>query len=156
MIQINLVKIQLVIRGICILRPGLSGVSENIEVRSVIGRFLEHSRFYYFHNNDDPIMGIASADWMTRNLDRRIEFMVRVTNKRIQKQLIDIFEMFQRDNMQARLMNADGSYARVQVQADESAYGAQYEMIDHSPIENEDSEQDEAGRVLFKPQRRRT
>lgn len=145
------VTIQLVVRGICILRPGMKGVSENIEVRSVIGRFLEHSRFYYFHNNAQPIMGIASADWMTRNLDRRIEFMVRVTDAKIQQQLLDTFDMFQQDNMQARIMNADGSYRRMTPATGEEPFAAQPRMIDRAPAVVELVQQDQAGRILFTP-----
>ena len=147
------VKIMLIIRGICILRPGVPGVSDNIEVRSVVGRFLEHSRFFYFENAGDPTMVIGSADWMSRNLDRRIEAMVQVRAKGLQRQLIDLFEMFVRDNKQSRLMHSDGSYTLIEPQDDGALFSAQEHMIEVAR-KSGSSESISVGETVFKPQRR--
>jgi polyphosphate kinase len=106
------VRIDLIVRGMCILRPGVPGLSENITVRSIVGRFLEHSRIYRFENAGDPIFGIASADWMTRNLDRRVEHLVRIDDPVLQARLQAILDTCMADNVQARVMHADGIYAR--------------------------------------------
>ena len=104
------VQIDLIIRGICGLRPGIPGVSENIRVISVIGRFLEHSRIYYFHNRGKEEVYIGSADWMTRNLDRRVEAIVPIEDPEIVKDLQEILAVMLSDNRQAWELQADGSY----------------------------------------------
>jgi len=106
------VKIRLNVRGICCLRPGLKGVSENIEVVSIIDRYLEHSRIYHFFNGGDEEYYIASADWMPRNLDRRIELMSRVASKETAERLAIILDWFFEDNQKARVLEQDGSYRR--------------------------------------------
>ncbi len=113
------VKIDLIVRGMCILRPGVPGLSENIRVRSLIGRLLEHSRIYYFENRDNPVIAIASADWMTRNLDRRVECLVRIEDRVLQARLVGILELCLADTVQARELLADGNYRRVSVAAGE-------------------------------------
>lgn len=150
------VQITLVIRGICILRPGVPGISEHIEVRSVVGRFLEHSRWFWFHNNGEPTTVIGSADWMTRNLDRRIESMVRITDARLQQQLLELFEMFIRDNTHSRLMLPDGSYRLIEPAAGEADYDAQAAMIDlaHEQQQIKELEQQTTPDGVFRPQRR--
>ncbi len=104
------VSIDLIIRGMCCLRPGLPGVSENIRVISIIGRFLEHSRIYYFNNGGDAKVLIGSADWMTRNLDRRVEVITPIEDLEISKDLQEILGIMLADNRQAWDMQSDGSY----------------------------------------------
>ena len=101
------VRIKLIIRGICCLVPGLPGVSENICVISIVGRYLEHSRLLVFNNNNDPKVYISSADWMKRNLDKRVEVSVPIFNKDLKKILIDYIEMQWLDNRKARIISAD-------------------------------------------------
>jgi polyphosphate kinase len=104
------VSIDLIIRGMCCLRPGVPGVSENIRVISIIGRFLEHSRIYYFHNGGDEKLFIGSADWMTRNLDRRVEVITPIEDPEISKDLQEILGIMLADNRQAWDMQSNGSY----------------------------------------------
>ena len=107
------VKIDLIVRGICALRPGVLGVSENISVRSIIGRFLEHSRVFYFHNNGDPEIYCASADWMERNFFRRIEVAFPIERKQHRDRIVEDLETYLADNTQAWVLNADGAYERI-------------------------------------------
>ena len=107
------VKIRLNIRGICALRPGVEGVSDNIEVVSIVDRFLEHARIYYFRNGGDEEIYLASADWMTRNLDRRVELMFPVENDAHRKTLHAALMAMFKDNVKARRLGADGVYRRV-------------------------------------------
>jgi polyphosphate kinase len=104
------VSIDLIIRGMCCLRPGVPDISKNIRVISIIGRFLEHSRIYYFHNGGDPKMLIGSADWMTRNLDRRVEVITPIEDPEISNDLQEILGIMLADNRQAWDMQSDGSY----------------------------------------------
>ena len=107
------VKVQLLVRGICCLRPGLAGISENIEVVSIVGRFLEHSRVYYFRNNGDPEVYIGSADVMTRNLDHRVEVLFPLAdNKLISRVHDDVLQRYLADTVKARRMLPDGTYVR--------------------------------------------
>ncbi len=107
------VKIDLIVRGICCLRVGIPGVSENITVRSIVGNFLEHSRIFYFENGGQPEIYAASADWMPRNLDRRVEIMFPLEDKEIQKKALHILETELADTVKAQVMQPDGSYVRV-------------------------------------------
>ncbi|HEY9645863.1 MAG TPA: polyphosphate kinase 1 [Chroococcidiopsis sp.] len=104
------VQIDLIIRGICCLRPGIPGVSDNIRVISIIGRFLEHSRVFYFHNGGDEEIYIGSADWMPRNLDRRVEAVTLVEDGAIAKDLQEILGIMLADNRQAWDLQTDGHY----------------------------------------------
>jgi polyphosphate kinase len=104
------VKIDLIIRGMCCLRPGIEGVSENINVISIIGRFLEHSRIFYFHNGAEEEIYIGSADWMTRNLSRRVEAITPIDDPKIAKELQEILGVMLSDNRQAWELQSDGSY----------------------------------------------
>jgi len=110
------VKIDLIVRGICCLRPGLAGVSENIAVRSIVDRFLEHSRIYYFENACQPQVFLGSADWMPRNFLRRIEVLFPIEDgilrERVKRELLDIPLA---DNVKARLLQSDGSHQRPSV-----------------------------------------
>ena len=107
------VRIRLNVRGICVLRPGVEGVSENIEVISIVDRFLEHSRIYYFRNGGDDEIYLASADWMTRNLDRRVEIMFPVERDEHKRTLLSTLTATFKDNVKARRLGPDGVYRRV-------------------------------------------
>ncbi|MDH9160165.1 RNA degradosome polyphosphate kinase [Staphylococcus succinus] len=104
------VKVQLIIRGICCLKPGVPGISENIEVVSIIGRFLEHSRIYYFHNNGDEKIYLSSADAMTRNMIKRVEILFPIENKSIAKRLLDYLQLQLSDNQKGRYQDQYGNY----------------------------------------------
>ena len=120
------VQIDLIVRGMCTLRPGVKGLSENIRVRSIIGRQLEHSRVYCFHNNGADDTFISSADWMGRNFFRRIEVATPITTPELKERVIrEGLEMALEDNTQAWLMQPDGSYVRTQPQDGEPAFGLQ-------------------------------
>ncbi len=107
------VQIDLIVRGVCVLRPGLPGVSETIRVRSILGRFLEHSRIYYFHNGGDELVYVGSADLMPRNLNRRVEILFPIEDRRLVRRLRDrILEKYLEDEAGARIMLRDGSYTR--------------------------------------------
>jgi polyphosphate kinase len=108
------VSIDLIVRGICCLRPGLEGVSSNIRVRSIVDRFLEHSRVLRFENDGDPEFFIGSADWMPRNLDRRVEVMCRVRAEPLRRRLDAILDLYLRDDVKAREVLPDGSHRRVE------------------------------------------
>lgn len=99
------VKIQMIIRGICCLVPGIVGMSENIEVISIVGRFLEHTRLLVFCNDNDPKVFISSADWMTRNIDNRVEVTCPIYDPEIKRELLDIFDICWSDNVKARIIN---------------------------------------------------
>ena len=104
------VEIELSIRGVCCLKPGVPGLSDNISVTSVIDRFLEHARMLYFHHGGDERIFISSADWMPRNLDRRIELLVPILDDSCKRRAINILRTCLRDNMKARTLTPDGSY----------------------------------------------
>ncbi len=107
------VKIDLIVRGICSLRPGVPGLSENIHVRSIVGRFLEHSRIYYFLNDGNDEYYCSSADWMDRNLFHRNESCFEIRQKRMKIQLRSDLDLFLSDNCQAWILHGDGSYERI-------------------------------------------
>ena len=106
------VYVDLIVRGICCLRPGVPGVSENIRVRSIVGRFLEHSRCYYFHNDGDEEIYCASADWMDRNFFRRIELMFPILDEGFKTRLMSDLDAYLADNVQAWELRADGRYVQ--------------------------------------------
>lgn len=108
------VKIELIIRGVCCLRPGVPGLSENIRVISIVDRYLEHSRIIYFLNGDNEELFLSSADWMTRNLTRRIELMCPVFDARLRKMLVNILQLNLNDNIKARELQPSGVYVPVQ------------------------------------------
>lgn len=112
------VKVDLIVRGICALRPGVKGVSENITVRSIVGRFLEHSRVYHFHNDGNPEVFCASADWMERNFFRRIEVGFPVQDTEHRERIIADLECYLKDNTQAWLLGPDGAYQHLTPPAD--------------------------------------
>ncbi len=127
------VKIDLVVRGICCLIPGVEGYTENITVRSIVGRFLEHSRIYIFGKNDDNRkIYISSADYMTRNTVRRVEVAAPVLDKKLKKRLSDMFDVLMRDNVKARILQSDGTYVRAQRGADEEPVDSQQYFCDEA------------------------
>ncbi|HVO20067.1 MAG TPA: polyphosphate kinase 1 [Anaeromyxobacter sp.] len=120
------VRIDLVVRGICSLRPALAGRSETVQVRSVVGRFLEHSRIFWFRNGGDEEVYLGSADLMERNLDRRVEVVFPVGDPQLLRTLRDeILESYLRDNVRTRLMQPDGSYRRLHPAEGEAPYDSQ-------------------------------
>lgn len=104
------VKVQLIIRGICCLKPGVPGISENIEVVSIVGRFLEHSRIYYFHNNGEDKIYLSSADAMTRNMIKRVEILFPIEDKAIASRLLDYMNLQLSDNQKGRYQDQNGNY----------------------------------------------
>ncbi len=126
------VKINILCRGICCIKPGLEGISENIEVRSILGRFLEHSRLFLFQNGGNKEIYLSSADWMSRNLHNRVELMFPVYDKSIQKMLIEFFNIYWKDNKKSWLLNSDGSYTKLQPKDDEPPFSAQEYFLSES------------------------
>lgn len=119
------VVIKLNVRGICCLKPGTGRLSKNIQVISVIDRFLEHARIFHFHQGGDPLVFIASADWMTRNLEKRVELMIPIEEPPLKRRLIRILEAFFQDNTQASRIHADGTSTRVTRAKGEKSFRAQ-------------------------------
>lgn len=124
------VKVELIVRGACGLRPGVKGVSENIRVRSIIGRFLEHSRIYWFANGGEPELYASSADWMERNLLRRIETCFPILDPALAERVrTEELDNYLRDNTQAWELKSDGSYARIEPAEDEMPHSAQQFLL---------------------------
>ncbi|WKB37149.1 hypothetical protein QS257_10905 [Terrilactibacillus sp. S3-3] len=107
------VKIDLLVRGICCLRPGIPGVSDNITVHSIVGRYLEHSRIYHFAAGGENKVFLASADMMPRNLNRRVELMFPVEDEKIKATIIELFETMMADNVKTRVMDSNGNYRKL-------------------------------------------
>ncbi|MGN0386713.1 MAG: RNA degradosome polyphosphate kinase [Lachnospiraceae bacterium] len=114
------VKIELIVRGICCLRVGIPGISENISVRSIVGNFLEHSRIFYFANNDSEEIYCASADWMPRNLERRVEILFPVEKPELKEELKHILDCQLRDNVKAQVLTPEGNYEKIDRRGKES------------------------------------
>ncbi len=124
------VQIDLIVRGICCLRPGLAGVSENITVRSIVDRFLEHSRVYYFENGCQPQVFIASADWMPRNFFRRIELAIPIEDGVLRERLIsEVLALSLADQARARFLQPDSSYRRATAAADANSSRSQFQFM---------------------------
>lgn len=124
------VKIDLIVRGICVLRPGIEGLSENIRVISVVGRFLEHSRIFYFSNDGAEEIYIGSADWMHRNLDRRVEAAVPIKDKKLAQYLKEeVLGAYLQDNLKARILKPDGSYELLTSGSDEAVFDSQMYFV---------------------------
>jgi polyphosphate kinase len=120
------VKVELFVRGICCLKPGIPGVSENIQVISIVGRFLEHSRIYYFRNAGDEEIYLGSADLMPRNINRRVEVLFPIRSKELVRHICtNILMVYKKDNVKARLMLPDGTYERIKPELDEPALNVQ-------------------------------
>ena len=127
------VKIDLIVRGMCCLRPGIPGISDNIRVISIVGRFLEHSRAYYFHNGGrTPSLYLGSADLMTRNLSRRIEVLFPVEDAGLRRHIRDnILEAALQDTVQSRVLKPDGTWVRIKPQKGEKPFSSQSQFMDH-------------------------
>jgi polyphosphate kinase len=120
------VPIDLIVRGSCMLRPGVPGLSETVRVRSIVGRFLEHSRIFYFANGGEEDVYIGSADWMTRNLDRRVEVVTPILNADLKRYLKDVvIGAYLKDNVKARILNSDGLYEPVPMAPGEAPFNSQ-------------------------------
>ena len=120
------VKIELIVRGICCLKTGIEGVSENITVRSIVGNFLEHARIFYFYNNGAEEVYMGSADWMPRNLIRRVEIVFPVLDPEVKKHVMHIVEIQLEDTLKARILQPDGSYERVDLRGKEKICAQDY------------------------------
>ncbi|MGM0590500.1 MAG: polyphosphate kinase 1 [Halobacteriota archaeon] len=164
------VDIELIVRGICRLRPGLEGVSDTVRVHSVVGRFLEHSRIFYFHNggrseipqvageiDDDghPEYFVGSADWMTRNLDRRVEAIAPVENDALCEELQSILDVMLTDNRRRWVMDADGSYEQCRPDADETVRNTHQRLM-HRAKESVPEEEESGLLANDTPRRRRS
>ena len=123
------VPIELIVRGICCLRPQRQGLSENITVRSIVGEFLEHSRIFYFQNTDAPLVYAGSSDVMVRSFDRRIESIFQVKDEQLKKLVINILEFQLRDNLNAYVMQEDGSYFKLFPANDEEPFSVHEEFF---------------------------
>jgi polyphosphate kinase len=133
------VKIDLIVRGVCMLRPGVLGLSENIEVRSIVGRLLEHSRVYYFANGGYEEIFMGSSDWMPRNLNRRVEVITPVTDPHLKHYLkYDLLPAYLRDNVKARRLLPDGKYERVERNESEEVFNSQASFQTGSNVFNFD------------------
>jgi polyphosphate kinase len=123
------VYVDLLVRSLCCLRPGVARVSERIRVRSIVGRFLEHSRVWYFRNGGSDEMYIGSADLMPRNLDRRVEVMAPLKDAGVRRRMFEILRLYLADNVKARELRADGSYVRPAVRTGERLLDAQLALL---------------------------
>jgi polyphosphate kinase len=124
------VKVDLIIRGICCLKPGIKGLSENIHVRSIVGRFLEHTRCYYFFNQGQEEVFAASADLMARNLLKRVEECYPIENNKLKKRIIEHLNIYLQDNSQAWILHSEGNYSRLHPKDDEAPISAQQYLLD--------------------------
>ncbi|MCD7817721.1 MAG: polyphosphate kinase 1, partial [Lachnospiraceae bacterium] len=120
------VQIDLIIRGICCLKTGIPGISENIRVRSIVGTFLEHARIYYFLNDENEEFYMSSADWMPRNLDKRVEILFPVEDPKIQEQVRHILQVQLDDNVKAQVLRADGTYDKIDKRGKELLCAQEY------------------------------
>jgi polyphosphate kinase len=143
------VRIDLLIRGICCLRAGLAGASETIRVISIVDRFLEHSRVFYFENAGKPEVFLASADWMPRNFFRRIEVMFPIDDARLKARIVEsILPTLLGDNVKARIQRPDGSYVRVERSPEEPALRSQVALQGQA---RESAREGDAKHRLFVP-----
>ncbi len=129
------VEIDLTIRGVCCLRPGIRDVSQRITVRSIVGRFLEHARIFRFENAGEPELYLSSADWMPRNLDRRVELLFPIRDERIQERIMRVMALQKRDTAKAWLLLPDGTYERILPEAGEASFNSQEALIPTDPEE---------------------
>ena len=146
------VKIQLVVRGICCLKAGIPGLSENIEVHSIVGNFLEHARIFYFENEGSCEVYMGSADWMPRNLDKRVEIMFPVEEENLKDQVIHVLETQLADNVKAHLLQPDGTYEK-QDKRGKVLVNSQEQFCQEAveAVKEEMGRLSEAGKRTFKP-----
>jgi polyphosphate kinase len=124
------VKVDLLVRGMCCLRPGIPGISQNIRVRSIVGRFLEHSRVYWFANDGEERMYLASADMMERNLDRRVETGFPIEDKKLRQRIRKELDLYLNDNTTTWELHTDGQYARLQPGDGHTAHDVQQQLLE--------------------------
>lgn len=139
------VKIDLIVRGICCLRAGVIGLSENIHVRSIVGTFLEHSRIFYFHNGGKEEVYMGSADWMPRNLDKRVEIMFPVEKTELKKEVIHILDIQLSDNIQAQIMDNQGNYKKVDRRGNKKPVNSQMYFCKEAQKKNKSKKEQEDG-----------
>lgn len=130
------VQIDLIVRGVCQLRPGVEGRSENIRVRSIVGRFLEHHRVFYFENAGNPELFCSSADWMLRNMFHRVETCFPIRHKKIRERILEDLDLYLRDNTHAWLLQPDGSYLQVKPREGEDIIDAQSMLLERWAARN--------------------
>jgi polyphosphate kinase len=145
------VKIRLNIRGVCCLRPGVAGLSKNIQVNSIIDRYLEHARVLYFYQGGQEAMFISSADWMPRNLDRRVELLVPILNPACKKKLLQAMETYFEDNTMSWQLNSKGAYVRQKVGEKQTPVRAQLQLYQQTKQETNSSQLARTG--SFQPHR---
>jgi polyphosphate kinase len=127
------VEVKLVVRGVCSLVPGVEGLSENIEVRSIVGRYLEHSRVFYFYNDGNEEIYLSSADMMQRNLDRRVEIAFPVENQKLKEEILKtLIKVTLKDNVKARILNPDGTYKLAEVKDTSKRVNSQEWLMNHT------------------------
>jgi polyphosphate kinase len=143
------VVVRLNVRGICCLRPGVPGLSENISVVSIVDRFLEHARILYFYHGGDDSVFISSADWMTRSFDRRVELLVPVEDTASRNRLMEILDTYFRDNQNAWRLGPDGQYTRVQADGPQPKFRAQRSLYESAVEAIKKAEH--AARTTFEP-----
>lgn len=124
------VEIRLLVRGVCCLKPGIEGISDNIEVRSVVGRFLEHSRIFYYKNAGNPEVYLSSADWMSRNMHTRVEIMFPIEEEKLKNWLIEWLDLYWSDNLKSWSLNSEGKYIKRVPADDEKPFSAQEYFLD--------------------------
>ncbi|MCX4295888.1 MAG: RNA degradosome polyphosphate kinase [Lachnospiraceae bacterium] len=149
------VKIQLIVRGICCLRTGVEGTNNNIEVRSIVGNFLEHARIFYFENAGDSELYMASADWMPRNLERRVEILFPVLNVELKEKVWHVLEVQLNDTQKAQFLQADGSYHKID-HKDKELHNAQEEFCKEYEALSAKKEKAEQQARTFKPEYNQT
>ena len=145
------VQIQLNIRGVCCLRPGQPGLSENITVVSIVDRFLEHARILYFYHGGEERVFISSADWMPRNLDRRVELLVPVEDKDCHRRLIEILDVCFIDSVKGKVLNTDGSYSAMQPEAGAEPISSQKLLFEQASQAAKEAAR--SRRTMFQPHR---
>ena len=145
------VKIELIIRGICCLKTGIPGISENITVKSIVGNFLEHSRIFYFYNNGWENVFMGSADWMPRNLDRRVEIMFPVEDEACKKQVMHILDIQLQDNVKAHYLQPDDTYQKPDKRGKTLVSSQDYFCQEVMEATVEDKKKDEELSRVFEP-----
>ncbi len=145
------VKIDLIVRGICCLKVGIPGVSDNISVRSIVGNFLEHSRVYYFENGGEEEYYLSSADWMPRNLERRVEILFPILDKALQQKVAHILDCQLRDTMKAQLLQPDGTYEKIDKRG-KVAFHSQNYFCEEAALSAQKSKKQVADNRVFIPE----
>jgi len=128
------VKIDLNCRALCSLRPHIPGVSDTIDVTSIVGRFLEHARIYYFYDNGNEDVLLGSSDMMPRNLERRVEVLFPIPDPKLRKAAIEILKIHLKDNIKSRRLNPDGTYTRIHPGTEEKPLNSQNWLIENRGI----------------------